>query len=123
MKIEAVCVACGALKKAAVERCAQCGYEPESEYEVARALILSKQFPAGRQTIGRPVDELRTIAEQIRSGRPYYFDSQEQQRVVEAYRDYNDARAGRHAFAFLKWLIPLLLIMIFAAAWLWFRGQ
>lgn len=123
MKIEAVCVTCGAIKKAAVASCPECGYEPESEYEVARALILSKEFPAGRRTIGRPVDELRAIGEQIRSGRPYYFDPHEQQSVVEAYRDYNDARSGRHAFAFLKWLVPLLIILIFAAVLLWLRGH
>ena len=102
-----------------MESCPECGYEPESEYEVARALILSKAFPAGKRIIGRSVDELRAIGEQIRRGQPYYFDSQEQQDVVEAYRDYTDAR---HASVFLKWLIPLLLILILAAvSLLWFR--
>ncbi len=124
MKIGAVCVTCGAIKKAAVERCPQCGYEPESEYEVARALILSKAFPAGNRIIGRSLDELRAIGEQIRSGRPYYFDPHEQQTVVEAYRDYLDAKSGRHASVFLKWLVPLLLILVLATvSLLWFRAR
>lgn len=124
MKIRAVCVTCGAFKKAAVESCPECGYEPESEYEVARALILSKQFPAGNRIIGRSVDELRAIGEQIRGGRPYYFDAQEQQIVVEAYRDHTNAKSGRHASVFLKWLIPLLLLLILAAvSLLWSRAR
>jgi hypothetical protein len=87
-------------------------------------LILSKAFPAGKRIIGRSVDELRAIGEQIRGGRPYYFDPQEQQDVVEAYRDYADARSGRHGSVFFKWLMPLLLILILAAAaLLWFRTR
>ena len=124
MKIRAVCVTCGAFKKAAVESCPECGYEPESEYEVARALILSKQFPVGNRIIGRSVDELRAIGEQIRAGRPYYFDAQEQQIVAEAYRDYTNAKSGWHASVFLRWLIPLLLILILAAvSLLWYRAR
>lgn len=113
-----MCVSCGAFKKSALENCPECGYQPESEYEVARALILSKKFPAGNRIIGRPVDELRTIGEQIRRGRPYYFDAQEQQIVAEAYRDYTNAKSGQRVFAFLKWLIPLLLIFVLAAVML-----
>ena len=124
LKIGAVCVTCGAFKKAAVESCPECGYEPESEYEVARALILSKAFPAGKRIIGRSVDELRAIGEQIRGGRPYYFDAQEQQDVVKAYRDYTNTKSGRNVSVFLKWLLPLLLILILAAAsLLWFRTR
>lgn len=121
MKIQAVCVRCGAFKKAVAASCPECGYAPESEYELVRALILSKQFFAGNRVIGRPVDELRTIGEQIRSGRPYYFDAQEQQIVAETYREYTASKPSRHRFAFSKWLLLLLILVLAAVVFLLLR--
>ncbi len=119
MKPNAVCVACGALKKAALAACPACGFEPKSEYEAARSLILSKRFHAGDMEIGRTAAELQSIADEIRAGRPYRFDPQEQHRVVEQYRNLAGAETKRPTLAFLKWLVPLTLILGLLIALLW----
>lgn len=114
-------MACGALKKGAQVACAECGLEPKSEYEVARALILSRRFTAGETTIGRTSEELRVIAQGIRAGRPYRFDPEEQERVVEQYRILARVESKRPALAFIKWIIPLALILGLLLALLWPR--
>ncbi len=117
----AVCVPCGAFKKSAQAACPACGFEPKSEYEVARALILSQKFTADETTIGRTADELRTIAADIRVGRPYRFDPQEQERVVDQYRAGAVARSQRSRLGFLRWLVPITLILGLLALLLWSR--
>ena len=116
---KAVCVACGAFKRDALVGCPECDYRPASEYEVARSLILSQAFTAGKMAIGRTAEELMKISADIRSGRPYLFDAEEQRRVVEHYREYEAAKAKRPTFGFLRWLVPLLLIIgvIVALSW------
>lgn len=118
---KAVCVACGAFKKSALVTCSECDYQPASEYEAARSLILSETFTVGKMTIGRPAKELQKISADIRSGRPYLFDAEEQRRVVEHYREYEAAKAKRPTFGFLKWLVPLLLLAGLVVAALWSR--
>lgn len=119
MAKKAVCVACGAFKNDAFVRCRECDYQPASEYEVARSLILSQAFTVGKVTIGRAAEELEKISADIRGGRPYLFDAEEQRRVVEQYREYGGAKAKRSALGFLKWLVPLLLIIGVIVALLW----
>lgn len=108
-------------KKNAIAACPTCDYKPESEYEVARSLILSKNFTVGELVIGRSLNELRAIAEEIRGGRPYYFDPNEQQLVVEAYRTHVEIKSKRLTLNFVKWLGPLLLILGLLAVLLWSR--
>ncbi len=114
-------MACGALKKSAQVACPECGLEPKSDYEVARALILSRKFAAGETVVGRTSDELRAIAQGIRAGRPYRFDPEEQQRVIEQYRYLAGAASRRPALAFIKWIIPLALVLGLLIALLWPR--
>jgi uncharacterized Zn finger protein (UPF0148 family) len=118
---KAVCVACGAFKNDALVSCPECGYQPESEYEVARSLILSQKFSVGQTAIGRTADELQKVSDDIRGGRPYYFDPEEQRRVVDQYREYEAARSKRPALGFLKWLLPLLVLAGLIVVLLWSR--
>ena len=119
MADESVCVRCGAFKKNATVTCSSCHYTPESEYEVARSLILSKKSTIGEAVVGRDMDELKTIAKEIADGRPYYFDGEEQQQVAEAYRAHLATQPKRPSLGFLRWLVPLLLILGLLAALLW----
>lgn len=119
MASKSVCVRCGAFKKSATTTCGACHYTPESEYEIARSLILSKSSNLGETTIGRDADALKAIAKDIAGGRPYYFDAEEQQQVVEAYRTQLATSSGTSSFGFLKWLLPLLLIVGIVAALVW----
>lgn len=118
---KAVCVACGAFKGDALVTCPTCDYQPASEYEVARSLILSRAFTIGKVTIGRTAEELERISTDIRGGRPYLFDAEEQRRVVEQYREYEAARSKRPTLGFLKWLVVLLLLAGLVMAVLWSR--
>jgi hypothetical protein len=116
---KAVCVACGTFKSDALASCTECGYRPESEYEVARSLILSQKFAVGQTAIGRSAEELQKVSDDIRGGRPYYFDPEEQRRVVEHYREYEAARSQRRRLGFSKWLVALLLLAGLIVALLW----
>jgi len=86
---------------------------------VARSLILSKNSTLGETVIGRGMDELKAIAKDIADGRPYYFDAEEQQQVVEAYRAHLTTNTKQRSLGFLRWLIPLLLILGLVAALMW----
>lgn len=118
---KAVCVACGAFKRDALASCRECGYQPASEYEVARSLILSQTHAIGEVAIGRKAEDLKKISADIRGGRPYLFDAEEQRRVVEHYREYEAAKEKHPTFGFLKWLVPLLLLTGLVLAALWSR--
>ncbi len=83
---KAVCVRCGRFKHRPLVRCTGCGYHPGSDYEMARALILTETGHAGEAIAGRSRPELKRIAAEIRSGRPYLFDPNEEQVVLYAHR-------------------------------------
>jgi RNA polymerase subunit RPABC4/transcription elongation factor Spt4 len=116
---KSVCVRCGAFKKDATATCPSCHYTPESEYQIARSLILSENSPIGDAIVGRDRGELKAIAKDIADGRPYYFDAEEQQQVVEAYRAHLTTNTKQRSLGFLRWLIPLLLIFGLVAALVW----
>jgi len=116
---KSVCVRCGAFKKNAPATCSSCHYTPESQYEVARSLILSKSTTLGEIVIGRDMAELKTIAKDIAGGRPYYFDAEEQRQVVEACQAYSATQTKQPSLRFLRWLIPLLLILGLVVALVW----
>ena len=88
MKNKAICIRCGTFKKNAFAICKQCGLSPKNDFEAARALILSEKTLYGNVEIGKSVEELKTIAEAIRNGRPYPIDGDEQTRVVREYYAY-----------------------------------
>ena len=88
MKTKAVCIRCGTFKKDAFAICPDCGLSPKTDYEAARALILSEKTLIGDVEIGRSAEELQKIAELIRKGRPYAIDGEEQKMVVREYYAY-----------------------------------
>jgi hypothetical protein len=92
---QAVCVSCGRFKRRALARCKHCGYLPDTDYEIARAVILSRQVRAGEAVMGRSLPELERISTQIRSGRPYLFDPNEEQTALYAHRHLQDLAAGK----------------------------
>lgn len=91
----AICVACGAYKRGAWERCKQCGREPTSDYELARALILSLKTEEAA-AIGRSEAELKRIGGDIRIGRPYLFDPAEEQKALVAVEALRELERKKH---------------------------
>jgi hypothetical protein len=107
-----VCVGCGAFKRRPQVRCSGCGYLPFSEYEIARALILSESFHIGGTVIGRSRPELKRIAKEIRTGRAYLFDPKEEQIALNAYRDFQTITHRKRVWNRVAWTGITLLILI-----------
>lgn len=115
----AVCVTCGAYKRDPMTRCKGCGFEPSSDYELGRALILSRQFNFHGKMLGRSPDDLKRIAADIRRGRPYLFDNNEQEVAVRAYQDLRETARKRSlklkaiavliGIALIGWLVRMII--------------
>ncbi len=87
-KKKAVCIRCGAYKKSAFAKCPNCDLIPKTDFEAARALILSEKTLFGETEIGRSIEELEEISNSIKRGRPYPIDGEEQKMVVRAYWEF-----------------------------------
>jgi hypothetical protein len=125
-KSGSVCVRCGAFKKAAFSRCSQCGFQPETDYEAARSLILSEKTIIGDMEVGQTPEALQDIAAAIRRGRPFPIDGELQKQVVRAYYKYLKANPPSKwpVRRMLKWAAILIIILTLAAViiwWLWVR--
>src|SRR5688572_7404447 len=92
----AICVRCGAYKRRSLIRCRSCAYEPGSDYEAARALILSLNTGASTTAVGRSEAELKRIGADIRSGRPYLFDPAEEQKALRAVDELKQIESKKH---------------------------
>ena len=116
-KKKAVCIRCGTFKKDAFAACPECGLAPETDYEAARALILSEQTLYGDTEIGRSMEELEAISQSIKNGRPYPIDGEEQKAVVRAYWHHLKSQPEPRPSIqrFVKWG-ALLLIALSAVA-------
>jgi hypothetical protein len=88
MKKTAVCIRCGTFKKDAFASCKKCNLKPTSDFEAARALILSEKKTYGNVEIGRSLEELKNISTTIQKGKPYPIDGEEQNLVVREYSAY-----------------------------------
>ncbi|WP_455200894.1 hypothetical protein, partial [Kaarinaea lacus] len=75
-------------KKDAFASCPDCGLAPKTDFEGARALILSEKTVYDKTEIGRTIEELEEISKAIKSGRPYPIDGEEQKIVVREYWKY-----------------------------------
>jgi len=68
-----VCIRCGYSKAQALAKCGRCAFEPATQTDQAKSLVLSPAFDDGGMTIGRSAGELSDIAAQIEAGTPYAF--------------------------------------------------
>ena len=124
MKKKAVCIRCGTFKKDAFATCPECDLTPKTDFEAARALILSEKTAYGTVEIGRTAEELQTISEAIRSGRPYAIDGEEQKLVVREYWNYLKSQPPpkKPLRKILLWggaATVILIIVAFLVWWLW----
>jgi hypothetical protein len=116
----AICVACGGYKKRAWQRCAHCGREPESDYELARALILSLNTGVTTTPVGRSETELKRIGGDIRSGRPYLFDPAEEQKALSAVQELKDLerrKQRRNQMIRVGIVVAVLLLAFILLRW------
>jgi len=113
MKNKAVCIKCGTFKKDAFSTCKKCDLTPKTDFEAARALILSEETLYGDVVIGKSPEELKSISESIRAGKPFPIDGDEQTRVVRAYYEYLKTIPAKKWYQTRKliWVIGLVALL------------
>jgi hypothetical protein len=115
--IRAICVPCGRPKKEPFLKCPRCGFLPETEYQIGRALIFSLTRTIAGVAVGRDAETLKALSAQTRAGRFYEFDPKEEQRAVDAWRflrqesERRRARRRRAAWAVLALALAVLAIV------------
>ena len=125
MKYKAICIRCGTFKKDAFAACKECALEPKTDFEAARALILSEKTIYGTTSIGKSIEELEEISEAIKNGRPYPIDGEEQKLVVREYMAYLKSRPKPKWYQAkkVKWIAAgLIVIALGASLFLLFAG-
>ena len=74
----AVCTSCGALKRRATTRCAECRFEPRGDEATARAMVLTTHF------LSR--DDLEAISERLQTGKEVTYPEEIVTQIVERLR-------------------------------------
>ncbi|HKQ30031.1 MAG TPA: hypothetical protein VJS66_01990 [Burkholderiales bacterium] len=118
----AICVACGAYKRTAWLRCKNCGREPGTDYELARALILSLNTGPQTTPVGRTEAELKRIGADIRSGRPYLFDPAEERKALATVQERQELERKKHRRNQLI-RIGVVIVILLIAFILWRAGK
>ncbi len=115
----AICIQCGTLKNRPIQKCPSCGFEPKTDEDKAKSLILSLNYEIDGEYRGKSKDELLAIGQQIREGKSYHFDPPEVGTVI-AYAKHVQSIPRSVLFAdFVKWIGPaaLILIIVFTVLW------
>jgi len=107
MAIKAICVACGKPKGSAFIACKACGFQPETEYQMARALIFSLPSAISPH-VGRDRETLKQLSRQITGCRPYEFDPNEVESALGAYRSIKEEKIAKKK---KKKMIIILLVL------------
>lgn len=113
MAIKAICVACGQAKRNPYTECKACGFQPETEYQMARALIFSPPSSVSNSQIGRDQESLKALSKQITGGRPYAFDPKEVEQALAAYKNFSQSeteKKKRNKKLMVSALILIILI-------------
>jgi hypothetical protein len=77
----AICINCGAKKKAPPQKCAKCGFVLRSDEDKAKSIILSLDYELDGEYKGKSKEELLEVARLVRNG-TYRFDPDEVAEVV-----------------------------------------
>lgn len=112
MKHRAICVRCGEFKKNAFATCKACDLTPRTDFEAARALILSEKTLYGERYVGKTWEELEKISEAIRNGRPFAIDGEEQSEVVRIYYAYLKSLPKPRWYQQRKFIIALSVLLL-----------
>jgi hypothetical protein len=128
MMNEAICVQCGAERKAGKSRCKNCGLRPTANQDVLiRSIYLScDRYCWVPDEIERAaltevwVAELPTLGERIRSGETLEFPHTELSKINSAASASEDVPLGRLALALLRIFWPLLagIPVVWLLVWL-----
>jgi hypothetical protein len=108
----AVCINCGATEGQPIDKCAKCGFKPQSDEEKAKSLMLSTAYEINGEYRGKTTEELKAIAADIQMGRQYEFDAGEVQSVIAYAQQVMAIPARRLIIDGLKWIGPPVAILV-----------
>lgn len=114
----AICIQCGAAKRHPTAACKECGFEPRSDEDKAKSIILSLHYELDGVYLGKTWAELLAIGDTIRQGN-YQFDSQEVTPVIEYAHRVMSIPARELILDLTKWLGPPLSILAFVYWLIW----
>ena len=117
----AVCINCGQFKSKALRACGSCGFMPSSPEDMARSLILSRQFDAGEDVVGLPPEELKAAARQIQAGTPYRFDPELLDRVTKLHEGARAVTPRRLIVDLARWLLPPVVLLAGVCWLIWHK--
>lgn len=105
-----VCIRCGAIKRRPMDRCPRCGFQPATDEEKAKSLLLSLDAEIDGEYVGRSKEELLALSQNFPPGGPE-FDPALVARVIAAARQATSIPASRLAIDLVRWIaLPLLVL-------------
>lgn len=107
-----VCIRCGHLKNGPIAKCPTCQFQPQTEEDKARSLILSLDYEIDNEYRGKSKEELTLIGSRLGHGHPHEFDEAEVKMVVEYARRVLGVPGKRLALDGLRWLLPPIIILV-----------
>lgn len=107
----AVCIKCGAMKTGALSPCDQCGFDPHSDEDKARSVVLSDHH--------FPDEELARISERIKAGQPVAWPEEAVQRHIESFRENPNIGGASTLFRIGCLAVAIAVIAAIAACAAW----
>lgn len=110
-----ICISCGEIKKGSARKCKQCGFKPVTNEEKAKSIILSSDGEIDGEYMGKTLDELGVIRDEIRRGNSYYFNKLEVESTIDYANKGLSILPSKLVLEFIKWptLPVLILILVF----------
>jgi predicted ATP-dependent serine protease len=112
MKTFSVCINCGVAKRKPMNKCAKCGFKPQSDEEKAKSLILSIYYEINDEYRGKTMEELEAIAIEIQKGVTYEFVAEEVRSVIAYAHQVMAIPARQLIIDGLKWIVPPVVILL-----------
>lgn len=112
----AICIRCGNAKRLPAAKCSRCAFQPLSEVDKSKSLILSTRYELDGRYLSKTEAELLAIGTHVQNG-TFEFDEDELKRVTE-YARHALALTPREYLEILKWLIPPVFVLSLAV-WFW----
>jgi hypothetical protein len=119
----AICIRCGAEKAHPYDRCGDCRFAPARDSEdSARSLYLSEFRFSEPDAMERWLGELESVAERLRRGESYQFESAEVQRMRSIAVALASQPASVAYKALFRFFFPaLVLLAVIWGLYLWLR--
>jgi len=126
MKYTSICIKCGQSKGFFRRQCISCGFQPASQLDLAKSLMLSTNFEIqsnefGNEYLGKTWNELQKIGQHIGCGEPYEFDPDLLEKARQQIESIEQLTPRMVLKSVVLWLSPVML-MIVVVLYLAFRS-